>query len=217
MIYKFSITGSTPLLMHADDVESCDMLMRWRKAPENKNLSVAGDDRSPAWTWQTYCYTDGLYLTVPSDNLMVALRQAGAEIKIKGNKTFKSETQSGLLIAMENLHLRVCGERIPLSAIDAITGDTNFSEHAEAVKDLGFRLFVKRAKVGSSKHVRVRPRFDVWQLEGEIEVMAKEITEPVLRELFTIAGRKGLCDWRPTAPKSPGPFGMFTATVTRSA
>jgi len=46
MEYKFKLTGATPLLVHADDVEKADLLKAWRKNPENKNLSVPGDDRS---------------------------------------------------------------------------------------------------------------------------------------------------------------------------
>jgi hypothetical protein len=214
MRMQFVLTGTTPLLVHADDVEKADLLTDWRKASENKNLSKAGDDRSPAWTWQTYLYTDGNVLTIPSDNLMVALRQAGAEIKIKGNKTFKAETQSGMFIPAEHLPLLVDGQQIAASKVEDIVGDANFAEHADAAKALGFRLFVKRAKVGQSKHIRVRPRFDEWSIIGEIEVVAKEITAPVVKQLFTIAGRKGLCDWRPTSPKAPGAFGMFTAEVT---
>lgn len=214
MRLAFVLTGKTPLLVHADDVEKADMLMEWRKAPENKNLSKPGDDRSPAWTWQTYLYTDGKVLTIPSDNLMVTLRQAGAEIKIKGNKTFKAETQSGMFIPAEHLPLLVGGKTIAAADVEALTGDANFAEHAERAKELGFRLFVKRAKVGNSKHIRVRPRFDEWVLKGEIEVVAKEITLPVAKQLFDIAGRKGLCDWRPTSPKAPGAFGMFTSEVS---
>ena len=55
---EFNLKGLTPLLMHADDVEASDLLKDWRKSPGNKNQSVAGDDRSPAWTWQTYWYLD---------------------------------------------------------------------------------------------------------------------------------------------------------------
>ncbi len=98
MFYEFQLDGLTPLLVHADDVEASDRLQEWRKAPENKSLSTPGDDRSPPWTWQTYLYTDGTHLTVPSDNVMVALREAGCEITLKRQTTFKALTQSGLVM-----------------------------------------------------------------------------------------------------------------------
>ena len=48
MKIRFDLTGITALLMHNDDFESSDLLNAWRKAPANKGISVAGDDRSPA-------------------------------------------------------------------------------------------------------------------------------------------------------------------------
>ncbi len=214
MLFDFKLTGITPLLVHADDVELSDTLTAWRKDTKNKNLSVPGDDRSPAWTWKTYCYSNGEHLTVPTDNLMASLLKAGAEIRLKGTTTFKSVTQSGLAMLTEHLPIEVNGKRIPSEAIEAIEGD--FSEHAEAVKKHGFKLFVKRAKVGQSKHIRVRPRFDNWSLSGQIKVTAVEITPSALEQLFQIAGNsKGLCDWRPSAPKGPGPFGRFTVELKK--
>ena len=87
-----------------------------------------------------------------------------------------------------------------------------FTQQADAVRKLGFRLFAKRAKIGTSKHIRVRPRFDQWAVSGDIETIAPELTLEVVRQLFNLAGRVGLCDWRPGC-KTPGPFGMFSATV----
>lgn len=96
--FKFQMTGFMPLLMHADNIEGSDELQEWRRNPANKGVTVAGDDRSPGWTWQTYCYHDGENIVMPSENVMVALRQAGAQMILKKQKTFKEITQSGLLI-----------------------------------------------------------------------------------------------------------------------
>jgi len=35
----------------------------------------------------------------------------------------------------------------------------------------------------------------------------------VLQQLFELAGKAGLCDWRP-AGKTPGPYGQSDAVVT---
>lgn len=205
--FKFRLVGVMPLIQHADDVEAADTLMAWRKDSANKNISVAGDDRSPAWTWQTYLYSDGDHIALPAENLMVALRQAGTQLIMKKQKTFKEISQSGLLIPNEFLTFTVDGKQIAMDSIDAIHGKT-FTQQADAVRDMGFRLFVKRARVGQSKHVRVRPRFDVWEASGMIQILAPEITEDVLTKLFELAGRVGLCDWRPGC-RTPGPYGMF--------
>lgn len=209
----FTLTGETPLLIHADDVEQSDRLKEWRDAPEHKNISVPGDDRSPAWTWQTYLYSDGEHVTCPADNIMAALRNAGAKMTMKRQTTFKSATQSGLVIPTEYCELRIDGKQVPISEIDEIR-DQPFKVQCEKVKQHGFKLFVKRAAVGQTKHVRVRPRCEQWSVHGEIHVMVPEITMEVLDRLFEIAGRQsGLMDWRPSSKKSPGPYGMFSAKL----
>jgi len=70
----------------------------------------------------------------------------------------------------------------------------------------------KRAKVGQSKHVRVRPVFDDWLLHGRLSVEGSIITLDVLREIFEVLGRRGLGDWRPSAG-APGPYGRASAEV----
>ena len=49
--YAVTLTGESPLLMHADDLKWRSELDRWLANPENKRLSKAGDDRTPAWKW----------------------------------------------------------------------------------------------------------------------------------------------------------------------
>jgi hypothetical protein len=200
--------------MHADDVEAADMLTEWRKAPGNKNISKAGDDRSPSWTWQTYTYRDAEgYVAMPADNLMVCLRQAGAKMILKKQTTFKAISQSGLLIADEMLEFRNGGKK--LSAVEmAAWRDEPFSAHKKHCEAMGFNLLVKRAAVGSSKHVRVRPMFSAWMVTGTIQILAQEITFENLEMLFDLAGHVGLCDWRPGC-KTPGRFGMFEAKVSK--
>lgn len=211
MNVSFELTGVMPLIMHQDDVEASDSLQEWRKDTANKNLSVAGDDRSPAWTWQTYLYSDGENVTIPAANLMVCIRQAGAQMILKRNKTYKEISQSGLLIPTEFLDFRNNGQHVPTSKIAAMRDDT-FAKQSERAKSLGFRLYVKRARIGQSKHVRVRPRFDTWTASGTVQVLVPEITYEVLSQLFDLAGRIGLCDWRPGC-KTPGPYGMFSAKL----
>lgn len=211
--FRFTLTGVTPLLLHADDVEKSDAVKAWQKAPENKGLSVAGDDRSPPWIWQTYCYTDGKHVCVPSDNLSAALRQAGGMMTLKGNKTFKEASQAGLFLAEDFYPIDIEGKHVTVKSLQAIA-DKPFAQQASAVESLGFTLFVKRAKVGNNKHVRVRARFDTWQLSGTVEITSKEFDAKSVQELFELAGKyKGIGDWRPGSPKSPGRFGRFSAEL----
>ena len=214
-VYRYTLTGVSPLLMHADDVEKSDMLMAWRKDPKNKGISVSGDDRSPGWTWQTYCFSDGEFMVMPAECLSASIRQAGGSMILKGKKSFKEASQCGIIFNEDFPPLLVNGKPLKVSKIEDVR-DKSFDEQREAVRRMGFDLFVKRAKIGQSKHVRVRPRFEEWSLKGTLEVTAKEIGESDLRQLFELAGfYKGLGDWRPGC-KTPGRFGRFTAEIEKA-
>ena len=169
MIVNFVLTGSTPLLMHADDVEAADELKLWRDDKANKEASVAGDDRSPPWTWQTYLYTDGEHVSMPSENLMASLRAAAAKIPVpkgagsRAGETFKKMSQFGLIIATDHCRF-VDGERQFAVADIHKLKNKSFSAQKEGVRSLGFDLSIKRAAVTTKKHVRVPAQ--VRSLEG---------------------------------------------------
>jgi hypothetical protein len=213
--YEVTLTGSSPLLHHYDNIEWADGMARWREDPANKGKSKAGDDRSPAHTWIGGLYHDGEHLVIPQDNVMSMLKEAGAQVVVPGakhGKTFKAQTQSGLLIEELFWPLIVDGKPIPFAPISALTEEPEFDQHQEAAKAMGFSLFVKRARIGQSKHIRVRARFDRWTVSGRVGVLDDQLAKS-LTEIFAIGGRyKGLCDWRPSS-RSPGPFGRFSATV----
>jgi len=215
MRVSFEFTGTMPLLMHADDIEWSDRLQEWRKRPENKNVSVPGDDRSPPWGWMSCLYSDGEHLAIPSGNISAGLRSAGARLIMKKQKTFKEATQSELRMDGEFCDLFVEKKQIKFADLESLASLT-FAQQAEAVQKHGFRLFLKRARIGTSKHVRVRPRFNTWTVRGSLETFAPELTFEVLTQLFEIGGKLGLCDWRPGC-KTSGPFGMFTSKLTKTA
>ena len=225
MQVQVTLTGDTALLMHNDDVMHADRVKDWQKDPANKAISVAGDDRSPAWNWQGYLYRNCESVAMPSANVMTTLRQAAAEIILKKNKTYKELSQAGMMFVDEHLDFTGSdGEKIPLQAIDSLDGDRreDFERHCDAVADLGFTIDIRRVKVGQSKHVRTRPRWEPgWTCTGTLEILDEQLVAPlngkngetVLERMFDIAGtRKGLCDWRPGG-KTPGPFGKFTAEL----
>lgn len=217
--YQVTITGKTPILFHHDDVEWADRMEDWKNNPANKKGSKAGDDRSPAWRWIGSLYHDGRRICLPSDNIMRAIMEGGAMVPVPGGKngkTFKSQTQSG--ITSPDAHWPILlddGATIAIDAVHALMAEDSFPAHKAACQELGFSLFVKRAKVGTSKHIRVRPRIDAWRAVGQLVVFDQQISEAVLRDILAYAGQyKGLGDWRPGG-KTPGPYGMFTAEVKR--
>lgn len=214
--YEITITGKTPLLMHHDDIDWADRMEAWKSDPSNKKNSRAGDDRTPAWRWVGYLYHDGEHIVIPSENIMRSLMEGGAMVLVPGGKsgkTFKAQSQSGLICPDAFWTLMVDGRPIPSADVHALLKVESFADHRDRTEKLGFDLFVKRAKVGQSKHIRVRPRFRNWSATGVIAVQDEQITEQVLRDILACAGTyKGLCDWRPGS-KTPGQFGMFSAEV----
>lgn len=218
--YEFTMTGVSPLLMHFDNLEEAARIKAWQVDPKNKSVSIKGDDRSPAWTWITYAYRSGGKFVLPSDNIMTALRSAGAQKEIPGGKhgkTFKDATQYGIIPTATAFDVLIGGKPVPTKKIDALWEDNDFAKHRAAAESLGFKLFVKRAKIGQAKHARVRPMFEAWQVKGSVTVTEQAITETVLGDLFGIAGdRAGVCDWRPSS-KTPGSYGRFSATLERVA
>jgi hypothetical protein len=217
--YHVTLKGKTPLLLHADDVEWADRMVVWRDDPSNKKGSKAGDDRSPAWRWMGCLYHDGTQVSLSSDMIMKCLMQGGAMVPVPGgksNKTFKSQTQSGLMTSEAFWPLTAAGGKaVPVKEINTLLNEVDFAKHKALCKTLGFDLFVKRAAVGASKHIRVRPRFREWQATGTIVVIDEQITEKVLRDVISYAGRyKGLGDWRPGG-RTPGPHGMFEAEIKK--
>lgn len=211
--YQVKLTGVSPLLMHADNVTWRDGIEEYRKDPRNKKASKAGDDRTPAHSWLGYVYTDGNVVGIPSDNLMTCIRDGATMIISSGKKTYKQASQTGILVDQIQWPLLIDGKSIKHDDIFYLMDEPVFSVHEEKAKKLGFELFLKSARVGLSKHIRVRPRFDAWTAEGTITVTDSEITENILSQIFDMAGKNcGLCDWRPKS-KTPGTFGRFTVAL----
>jgi hypothetical protein len=215
--YKVTLTGKTPLLMHYDNVEWADFMDTWRADPANKKISKAGDDRTPSWRWLGCVYHDGKQLGLPSSNIMRCMMEAGAMVPVPGanaKKTFKAQTQSGMMSREPLWTLTVRTKPIAWAALETLKDLRTFAEHKQAVEALGFSLLVKRARIGQQKHIRVRPQFAAdWQLHGSFAVWDEQIDRSTLATILDYAGQyKGLGDWRPGG-KTPGPYGMFEATI----
>jgi len=214
--YSVEMTGVTPVIFHNDNLSWSEQIKKWCDDPNNKKFSVAGDDRTPAWRWIGYSYFDKGVMCVPADNLMTLLREGGAKCPTgKKGATYKRQTQSGLVVNEVAWPLIGPKGTVLQSDVETLVGNNDFPDHEKFADDHGFFLFVKRAKIGTAKHVRVRPRFDSWSASGTITVLDETITKDVLTNILTQAGIYcGLGDWRPSSPKSPGAFGKFSVKVT---
>jgi len=212
------LASKMPILMHADNIEWADRMEEWKNDADNKSRSKAGDDRTPPWRWigcLNYDDPNSGVVTIPSEYIMRTIMAGAAQVPTgKGKQTFKSQSQSGLLCTEFHWPLLINGKKILMRDVQKCMHLATFKEQKTAAEDLGFTLYVKRAKVGASKHVRVRPRFDDWTTAGEIAILDEAITKPILAKFLEIAGRwKGLGDWRPGGA-TPGPWGTFDAKVT---
>jgi hypothetical protein len=191
-------------------------LERWQLDPQNKRASKAGDDRTPAWRWLGSCYHDDKHVGLASDNLMTALREGGAKVPVPGKKnlTYKRQSQSGLVVNELLWPITTSRGLIAWPAVAALMAESDFAVHESTVAGLGFELFSKSAKIGQSKHIRVRPRFDTWSAAGTVTVFDETITPDILASIIDMAGMYcGVGDWRPSSPSKPGPWGRFTATI----
>jgi hypothetical protein len=216
MRYRFTITGVTALLMHANNIEARDELEAARKRLRN---SKAGDDRTPADTWKSYLYiSDEGEVCLPTENLLACLLHAGAKVKLRGKETLKQHSQRIAFDRLDYPLVLADGKVITADDIAGIEGE--FKEHAGAARELGFRLLVKPVTVGTSSHVRVRPMFPQWSISGVFEVDRDDegiFTADALNDLWSAAGRlSGLGDWRPASPKRPGQYGRFQVALERA-
>lgn len=215
--YQITLEGETPLLMHHDNINYGERVRAWQKDPVNRKRAAAGDDRCPAWTWIGSLYTDSRWIGISSDNIMTMLREGGAKVPtgVK-NETFKRQTQSGLVLGEICPPLFVNGGRISVDQIDSLKDEEEFDVHLATVRELGFDLLVKRAKIGQSKHIRVRPMFENWSIVTSVAVVdpaESGITMEILQKILNKAGSFcGLGDWRPSS-RTPGQFGRFKALV----
>jgi hypothetical protein len=223
--YKATLDGKNPLLMHRDNLAFGESVQQWFTDPENAKNSKKGDDRTPAWTWLGCIYEtyDKERFSLDPDCLMTCIREGGAKVptgRTRGDKTYKRATQSNILIDGE-LDFTVGGRHIPVAPFRDLMhsqgSGLDFGAQLKLAEEHGFELLVKRAKIGMSKHVRVRPLFRNWRVICTLTVLDEEgsgLTKDVLAKVFQQAGTYcGLGDWRPSSPKSPGTFGTFTATL----
>lgn len=215
MQYEFRLTGTTALLMHANNIEARDELEAARKKMRG---GKPGDDRTPADTWKSYLYLSDMdEVCMPTENLLACLLHAGAKCRYKGKETLKQHAQRIAFSHLDYALLGTNGRIITRKDVQAIDGE--FSEQSSACRALGFRLLVKPATVGTKSHVRVRPMFPQWSLSGVFEVDRDDegiLTKDALIELWSAAGRlSGLGDWRPASPKRPGQYGRFQAEIAR--
>jgi len=108
-----TITGSTPLLMHADNIEWADLMEDWKNNPKNKAMSKAGEDRTPPWRWigcLNYDDPKTGVVTLPSEYIMASVMGGAAQVPTRQGQGNVQGTQPEWL-ALQRLSLAAPGPR----------------------------------------------------------------------------------------------------------
>lgn len=205
--YIVNLTSRTALLLHHNNIAARD-----EDGAAGKSGGKAGDDRYPADRWKRCLYLFGGQLVMPTENVLASLLKVGGSIAIGGKKTLKAASQA-IYFDDAYLPLRLKdGRTLNADGLLGIKGD--FGTQCDKATEMGFELFIKPCRVNNKGHIRVRPRFEQWSVEGSFETDEDDLTTPRIKTLFETAGRRsGLGDWRPGSPSKPGPFGTFRAEI----
>lgn len=211
---SFRLTGVTPLLLHADNIDWADQLEAWRRDGQNKKRSKAGDDRSPAWTWIGYLWHDGNRVGIIAEALLRCMSAAGASYTMPGSrKSYKAAMMSAVRVPEFVSPIETPSGEVRMADVEPLKDEDSFETHRDRVRQLGFELDVRRVKIGQSKHIRVRPRFDRWHCDIDLLVDTDVIDIKTLTAILNHAGQyQGVGDFIPGA-KTPGLYGQFKAEL----
>lgn len=175
---EIQIRGVSALLMHGfgSDFENGDQsrtIIRMPKTPREQAESVVYRNR------------DHFY--IPSTWITAALRDAGANHKLRGSRRSLRFVVPGAVFVVEE-HITICSNGRP-------------------VED--FEVDSRPVTIPSTKGriMRHRPRFDAWDMVFHLEVDPSKLPIELVHQLLEEAGRSiGIGDFRPA---KGGPFGRF--------
>jgi len=115
---------------------------------------------------------------VPALNILTCLRDSAVNFKVpgRGKKTFKNFIFAGLRIEPEQISI---------------------------ISSNGWNVDIRTVVINRGRVPKIRPRFDEWNLEFQIEILDPIITATNLKQILVDAGKfNGLLDFRPL-------FGLF--------
>jgi hypothetical protein len=221
-----TLLSSTELLMDCDNISFAELLTRWQKDPVNADSQVPGDDRAPTWGWLGKLHYDEttMLVGIPQGMLMACLRGAATTIPhptAKGKKTLKEASQAGVQFTKTFFPLLVPGEggvgwrTVHYDTLfQRLASEPDFLVHESVARTAGFRLDVRRSRPQYNRnHIRVRPMFGPWRCVTEMRVLDDVLTDPVLLQMFQIAGSsKGIGNWRPSNSRA-GSYGIFSSEM----
>ncbi len=180
----FRITGKRSLMMH--NPAGMQAATGGPKGPTRVPTPEVEAEAS------AYRLPDGR-LYIKSEAFRGALLRAASGYKI-GKTTARSVVMAGV-----DFYEEVC----PLA----------HPETGEPITD--YVIDIRRAVLDKKVAVmRARARVDAWSCQLNVRYDPEVITAETLLKFMQIAGKQvGVCDQRPGAPKTPGPYGTFTVEL----
>lgn len=185
MKYTVKIVGTQPILLHKYVVNSIKTAKaRTVKLQDSSNFSEE-------WKAGTYLNDNG-FVVMPSLNIKACLFEGGKAVKI-GKKSAARTVNSELVVNPFEPLMKVGGKTITLEDIE--NNDW---------------LNVAGAVISGRRVDRIRTQLPAgWTIEFDLLTKSNAFNEDDLRLILENAGQSGLGDWRPSAPKKPGVFGVF--------
>ena len=187
---KVTITGTNAILLHKYTVNTVS---------EPKGRGIKGRDSanySDEWIKATYLNDDG-NLILPALNLIACIFDGARQYKI-GKKASTRIVATALKVFPQEPLLKVSGKLITI----------------DDIRKNPLWLHTTGAVISGRRVDRVRTMLPKgWTVDFEIDYDNEALALDDVRNILEIAGsRAGLGDWRPSAPKKPGPYGTFEIT-----
>lgn len=191
MKYLIEITGTQPLLMHADTLaDPLDPLTKQFKKISGKRSKTDEDHEAMAeaeFLASLYLDDNGA-VCIPAANIKKCLIE-GARVTKSGPKIERGLTLLG---------------------IDFVLDHNGGAKPGDLYQDPKF-VDRRSVKVGTARTMRVRPRFNEWSMDVECDIDPAVCSEDDLKDIAANAGALvGLGDHRKI-----GGYGRFIAKVSK--
>jgi hypothetical protein len=163
------------------EIEGTAALLQHKMPEQDVNAPLRKTRQSDVEDPKDFLYTDGKRIVQPATHIERALVQVASAFKMvgRGKKTYKDAAKT--IIVMPELIPHKVQKWVPYTAAVVIPST--------------------KGRVN-----RIRPRFDAWKIEFEIQFDADIIPTEVVKQMLETAGTTvGIGDWRPR-------FGRFMVT-----
>lgn len=169
MKFQISIKGIAPLLQAKHPTPEEEKKILERKSNPKAKVKDLTDQEQ----FDMHAYKKGKNFIQPSEMIEAAMTKAAVNFKMEGKKTYKDAIKSGIIITPIEIPHKI-------------------------------QTVEQDARWGVNKNTRgavwvVRPRFNDWELDFDLELLQDERVSPeILKEILNYAGLYvGIGAWRP--------------------